>query len=150
MSQSAHEKTIVEMTQQVGTTNMEKVLGLYFFGDRVVFRAEFSSPDPSDVSYCNVCAIGVREFQEGIAQLALNKRGELRDLSSSGKLVIECDASGGAVKFVTPAPANRTNDLYPTAFQSQWTVAQLCLPGSRVECSAQQIVPNIFQGPRWG
>ncbi|MDD4990539.1 MAG: hypothetical protein PHW31_04545 [Candidatus Pacebacteria bacterium] len=129
---------------------MERVLGLYFHGDRVVFCAEFSSPEPADVSYCNVCAVGVREYREGIALLAQKKHCEMHDLLASGELIIDCDVSGGAVKFTTPAPANRTSDLYPKAFQSQWTVAQLCLPGMEVECSARQTVPNVFQGPRWG
>lgn len=147
---SFKQTTIVEMRQQVGTTNMERSLGIYFFGDRVIFRAEFFSPDPSDVSYYSVCAIGVEEYKKGIAQLAQTQRCELHNLCSSEKLVIESDASGGKIKFIAPADGHRTNDLYPTVFQSQWIVAQICLSGMSVECSAEQKVPNIFQGPRWG
>jgi hypothetical protein len=143
-------QTIVEMRQQVGTTNMEKILGLYLYEDRVLFQAEFSSPEPSDVSYCNVCSIDVEEYKKGIARLVQARSCEFHDLCSSGKLIIEVDSTGGAVKFTTPAPANRTSDLYPTSFYSPWTAEQLCLPGSRVECLARQRVPNIFQGPRWG
>jgi hypothetical protein len=124
------EKTIAKKEERVGNTNLFKTLGLYLKGDKILFRANFSSPEPNDVSYSYYYEFSLEEYRRGIREL--REKGEclLIDTRShyGGELSVLADKDGKSVSFRIPLSPFRTNDLYPSSFSTDWTIEQISLP----------------------
>ena len=120
--------TIAEMREGVGATNLEKILGLYVRKDgKIAFVADFSSPEPSDVSYSYGYEFERAEYDRGMTDLDEGGHCVLTDRRPSGGGTLEVVCLGGAIQFNLPRLENRTNDLYPTSFTAPWTLAQIVI-----------------------
>lgn len=151
MSQASEtRKIIVERNDRIGNTNLFRTIGLYSEGNKVVFSANFSSPEPSDASYCVFYEIDVEDYRKGIEELRQTGRCELKDLNaclSPKPLVITANSEGGKVSFET---YGRYYFEERGSFITKWTSDQIALPGTPPSCKAKQEVPAVYEGERWG
>lgn len=138
-------KRILVEVRTIVTLELVKTLGLYADGEKVMFVAKFSDPDDPGDSYDYLYEFSAEAYTRGIQELLNKGSCELVDLSGD-KLYIAAGRDGGDVFFDTNPFRWNPNNAFPT----NWTVAQIALPGTSVTCKAEPVVRNVYVGPQCG